>query len=84
MFEIPAPSTKYVASTASQRTIIVPSTKRNDQNTLAGLKVGQKVRHQTYGEGMILNISNGNADVVFATAGKKVLNLKYAPLTPVD
>ena len=84
MYDIPVRTDKFVASTASSSTIVTPATKRNDLKTVSGLKVGQKVTHQTYGEGMILNITNGNADVVFTTVGKKVLNLKYAPLIPID
>ncbi len=49
-----------------------------------GFKVGQKVMHQMYGEGIILKISNGNADIAFQSVGKKMLNLKFAPLNPLD
>lgn len=44
-------------------------------------KTGQKVLHKVYGEGMIISVNGGNADVVFASVGKKTLALKYAPLT---
>jgi len=43
-------------------------------------KVGQKVVHSTFGEGMILMIKGDVAEVVFENAGKKSLNLKFAPL----
>jgi len=65
-------------------TVVSPVTKINDNKIISGLKTGQKVMHKTYGEGMILGVQNGNADVVFPSVGKKTLNLKYAPLTPID
>lgn len=92
MFDIPVRSDKIVANRASvsqftssftssaSSSIVRPTANKDAGN----LRVGQKVMHQTYGEGMILNLSNGNADVVFVSVGKKVLNLKYAPLTPLD
>ena len=43
-------------------------------------KVGQKVRHSTFGVGMILMIKGDVADIVFENAGKKSLNLKFAPI----
>ncbi len=48
------------------------------------LKAGQKVFHKLYGEGMVLNVNNGNADVLFVSVGKKTLNLRFAPLQPID
>jgi DNA helicase-2/ATP-dependent DNA helicase PcrA len=43
-------------------------------------QAGQKVFHQTFGNGMILNVADGIADVVFESSGKKRLNIKFAPL----
>ena len=64
--------------------VVSPVAKINDNKVISGFKTGQKVMHKTYGEGMILGVQNGNADVVFPSVGKKTLNLKYAPLTPID
>jgi len=44
-------------------------------------KVGQIVEHSTFGKGIILRISGEIADVAFDTAGKKALNVKFAPMT---
>ena len=43
-------------------------------------KVGQIVQHSTFGQGMILRIAGDVVDVVFENAGKKALNIKFAPL----
>lgn len=58
---------------------ITPSRPNKPRDT--GLyRVGNIVRHTTFGQGIILNIANGNADIIFDAAGKKTLALKYAPL----
>ena len=50
-------------------------------------RVGQKVRHEKFGVGVILNVSgdgaNRQVEVVFPTVGPKRLALAYAKLTPV-
>ena len=38
------------------------------------------MRHATFGEGIILLIKGDVADIFFPNAGKKSLNLKFAPL----
>lgn len=43
-------------------------------------KVGQIVVHKTFGQGIILRMENGIADVAFDNVGKKSLNIKFAPL----
>ena len=43
-------------------------------------KVGQIVEHASFGKGIILRIERDIADVVFDTAGKKSLNMKFAPI----
>ena len=43
-------------------------------------KAGQKVKHSTFGVGMILMVKGDVADIVFENIGKKSLNLKFAPL----
>ena len=77
---VPMYDNLYTTQTVS----VAPTIKVNDVKITAGLKSGQKVMHKTYGEGMIINVQNGNADVVFPSVGKKTLNLKYAPITPID
>ncbi|MCM1195107.1 MAG: UvrD-helicase domain-containing protein, partial [Firmicutes bacterium] len=46
-------------------------------------KVGQKVKHSSFGVGMILSIKGDVAEIVFENVGKKSLNLKFAPLETV-
>ena len=43
-------------------------------------RVGQKVRHSSFGQGMILMIKGDVADIIFDNVGKKSLNLRFAPL----
>ena len=43
-------------------------------------RVGQKVKHATFGRGMILMIKGDVADIIFDNLGKKSLNLRFAPL----
>ena len=47
---------------------------------LAKYRVGQIVNHASFGKGIILRIDKDTADVAFDGAGKKSLNLKFAPL----
>lgn len=47
---------------------------------LKAFKVGQMVEHPNYGKGIILMINKDVVDVVFESAGKKSLILKFAPL----
>jgi len=54
--------------------------KSKDDKEISKYKVGNVVNHLTFGKGMILNIANGNADIIFDKVGKKTLALKYAPL----
>lgn len=51
---------------------------------LAKFKKGQRVRHKTFGEGVIICINGGNADVAFKGIGVKTLALKFAPLEVVE
>lgn len=57
-----------------------PPDKGKSSAELKMFKVGQMVEHTTFGRGMILRISGDVGDIVFETAGKKSLNLKFAPL----
>ncbi len=51
---------------------------------VSSFKVGQTVEHNTFGKGIILRIDKGIADVVFETAGKKSLSIKFAPMQIVS
>lgn len=60
----------------------MPSTGKSDKEA-SQFKVGQIVRHTSFGQGIILRIENGIADVLFDNAGKKSLNIKFAPITVI-
>jgi DNA helicase-2/ATP-dependent DNA helicase PcrA len=49
----------------------------------AQYRAGDKVRHQEFGEGLVLNAEGDRVTVAFAKAGVKKLSLEYAPLTKV-
>lgn len=46
-------------------------------------RVGDKVRHEEFGEGLVLNAEGDRVTVAFAKAGVKKLSLEYAPLVKV-
>lgn len=52
------------------------------------VRVGAKVRHVKFGEGVIVNTSNYTSnkcvDIDFGVLGKKALSLDYAPITFID
>ncbi len=50
---------------------------------VSAYKVGQIVNHASFGQGIILRIDGDIAEVVFDKAGKKGLNVRFAPLTIV-
>ena len=39
--------------------------------------------HQSFGRGIILNLKGDDAQIFFDNAGKKTLNLRFAPMTIV-
>ena len=47
-------------------------------------KVGQRVRHNRYGEGRILSIRGENADINFEKLGTKTFNLRLAPIAVIE
>jgi DNA helicase II / ATP-dependent DNA helicase PcrA len=53
----------------------------------AGLSLGQRVRHDTFGEGVVVDFegsgSHVRVQVNFETSGQKWLVLAYAKLVPV-
>ncbi len=57
------------------------------QGSLAGFKLGQRVRHPKFGEGVILALdgdgSRGRVQVNFAEAGAKWLMVEFARLEPI-
>lgn len=62
----------------------VSQTVKPSSDAVTSVKIGQKVLHKLYGEGIVLNLNNGNADILFNSVGKKTLNLKFAPLKILD
>ncbi len=60
-----------------------PNQGKSDSETSA-FKVGQIVEHSSFGRGIILRIDHGIADVAFDGAGKKSLNVKFAPMKVVE
>ena len=51
---------------------------------ISGFKVGQKVNHTRFGEGVILEITGENADIKFEGLGVKKFNLRLAPITRIE
>ncbi len=64
------------SSTAKRDTVLGKVVNEN----IAKYHVGQKVSHKNFGNGVILNIKNDFADIVFDRFGKKTMSLKVAPL----
>ena len=52
-----------------------------------GLKVGDRVRHPKWGEGLVSNVAGAGGDglltISFPNVGEKMVMLKYAPLEKV-
>lgn len=73
------------APMASSRQPVAPTAQRPAQDE-AGLRVGQKVFHNHFGEGEVLRLDPqaGHAQVSFTRHGVKWLALAIAKLTPVD
>jgi DNA helicase-2/ATP-dependent DNA helicase PcrA len=42
--------------------------------------IGQTVDHSAWGEGKVVSVSGDNAEIEFLSVGKKLLNMKYAPV----
>ncbi len=59
-----------------------------DEDEALGLRMGQRVQHGKYGEGVILQIEGGGdrakVEVNFPGAGAKWLMVGYANLQPLD
>lgn len=47
-------------------------------------KVGQKIRHNRFGEGRIISIRGENAEINFDKLGTKMFNLRLAPITVIE
>lgn len=45
-------------------------------------RVGQIVNHDAFGEGIILKLDGAVAQIAFKSAGKKTLNVNFAPMSP--
>jgi DNA helicase-2/ATP-dependent DNA helicase PcrA len=54
--------------------------RRYEEKKPPRLSVGAKVIHKSFGKGVVMSTKGDNAEVVFESAGIKVLDLKYAPL----
>ncbi len=49
-------------------------------NNLSGYKAGAKVRHQKFGDGIVIKMDGDIAEVAFKGVGIKKLAVKYAPM----
>ncbi|MBQ2720779.1 MAG: hypothetical protein IJF23_04505, partial [Clostridia bacterium] len=71
----------YERALLTNAVTVIPKTK--DEKT--SYKVGQKVKHKVFGEGVILGVTEMSSDslieVEFTTAGKKKLMANFAKLT---
>ncbi len=86
--EIPAEVTEEVrARPAVSRPYSTPSGSLHDAESSAGFRLGQRVSHQKFGSGTILNAEGQGAaarvQVNFETAGTKWLVVSYANLQPL-
>ncbi|MDD3831609.1 MAG: UvrD-helicase domain-containing protein [Clostridia bacterium] len=78
----PTPTVRYDADGVPDRVIqpkvvFTPTINSN----ISQFSVSDIVNHKAFGKGIIIDIKDNNATVVFDTVGKKELALKYAPLT---
>lgn len=60
--------------------LITPPPKILPRRDAIVVAVGQTVDHSAWGEGVILTVDGDNAEVDFKSVGKKLLNMKYAPV----
>jgi len=44
------------------------------------VEVGQVIDHSAWGEGTVVTVNGDNAEVDFKSVGKKLLNMRYAPI----
>lgn len=44
------------------------------------VQIGQIVDHSAWGEGTVVSVDGDNAEIDFKSVGKKLLNMKYAPV----
>jgi DNA helicase-2/ATP-dependent DNA helicase PcrA len=74
-------------SYGSGRSAAAPSTQRFTDEVPGGLKLGQRVRHQKFGDGVVLGLegqgTNARVQVNFERQGSKWLMLGYANLEVV-
>jgi DNA helicase-2/ATP-dependent DNA helicase PcrA len=55
----------------------------DNQDDLSEFRIGQAVRHPTFGVGRIVDISSKRVVIDFPTSGRRTLVLGFAPLQPV-
>lgn len=70
----------YLDRLINKEPIVVAANQGKSAKEVACFKVGQIVEHSTFGTGIILRLAGDVADVVFEKAGKKALNVKFAPM----
>jgi DNA helicase-2/ATP-dependent DNA helicase PcrA len=75
------------SSYGAGRSSSTPSTQRFTDDVPGGLKLGQRVRHQKFGDGVVLGLegqgTNARVQVNFERQGSKWLMLGYANLEVV-
>jgi DNA helicase-2/ATP-dependent DNA helicase PcrA len=79
--------TGYPQTRASGTGSVSMSGKRFQDETPGGFKLGQRVRHAKFGDGVVLNLegqgANARVQVNFERQGTKWLMMGYANLEPV-
>ena len=90
--EIPAELTREIRSRSAsislpRAAVAARRPAMNDAEPESGLRLGQRVRHKSYGEGVVLALEgdggHARAQVNFAEVGAKWLILAYAKLEPL-
>ena len=90
--EIPAALTREIRSRSAsislpRAAVAARRPAMNDAEPESGLRLGQRVRHKSYGEGVVLALEgdggHARAQVNFAEVGAKWLILAYAKLEPL-
>ena len=78
-------NTDYGNKTAEKRDISFGKSLHNMKKPTANYSVGQRVKHSTFGEGMVISVTPMGADnlleIAFDSVGTKKLMSNYAKLT---
>lgn len=70
----------YLDKLINKEPVATAPNQGKSSSEIAMYRVGQMVEHSTFGRGMILRLAGDVADVVFEKAGKKSLNVRFAPM----